>query len=253
MANKQYASLIRKTFHDRNCLSIYIKQYKSQRKKWKDTKIQEDKWRNYNLCNQQFSLCPNMEQCRGLSDCAPNALKRFFWALFETFLGLFECFPEYFLSTFLRTWKNFKVTQNLPPNMEQCRGLSDCNSCAPNALKRLNLKLHQNGFNSKLLRFYTHTIWYNIVSVSTISCVQSLVHFHFLESSTVEHNSGRIEHSGWAKSWGPLLHLAPSWPGPLFCMLLANSCTIFLCSLDVRNTDDQCRGPSVKEKDHLAG
>ena len=27
----------------------------------------------------------------------------------------------------------------------------------------------------------------------------------------------------------------------------------FLCSLDVENIDDQCRSPSVKEKDHLVG
>ena len=32
---------------------------------------------------------------------------------------------------------------------------------------------------------------------------------------------------------------------------LVHNCTIFLCSLDVRN--DQCRGPSIKEKDHLVG
>ena len=30
-------------------------------------------------------------------------------------------------------------------------------------------------------------------------------------------------------------------------------CTVYMCSLDVGNIDDQCRGPSVKEKDHLAG
>ena len=76
----------------------------------------------------------------------------FFYAFLSAFLGTF-------LSTFFRTLKSFKVTQNLPSNMEQCRGLSYCNSCAPNALKRLNLKLHQNGFNLKSLRFYTHTIW----------------------------------------------------------------------------------------------
>ena len=29
--------------------------------------------------------------------------------------------------------------------------------------------------------------------------------------------------------------------------------TIFLCSLDVRNIDDQSRGPSIKEKDDLVG
>ena len=33
---------------------------------------------------------------------------------------------------------------------------------------------------------------------------------------------------------------------------LAYNCTIFLCSLDVRNIDDQCRGPSIKEKDQPA-
>ena len=30
-------------------------------------------------------------------------------------------------------------------------------------------------------------------------------------------------------------------------------CTLFLCSLDVGNIDDQRRGPSIKEKDHIAG
>ena len=39
------------------------------------------------------------------------------------------------------------------------------------------------------------------------------------------------------------------WKVFAFC----DSGTIFLCSLDVRNIDDQCRGPSIKEKDHLAG
>ena len=34
---------------------------------------------------------------------------------------------------------------------------------------------------------------------------------------------------------------------------LLHNCTIFLCSLDVGNIDDQCRVPSIKEKDHLAG
>ena len=34
---------------------------------------------------------------------------------------------------------------------------------------------------------------------------------------------------------------------------LVHNCTIFLCSLDVINIDDQCRGPNVKEKDHLDG
>ena len=33
--------------------------------------------------------------------------------------------------------------------------------------------------------------------------------------------------------------------------IVVHNCTIFLCSLDVRNIDDQCRGPNVKEKDHL--
>ena len=36
-------------------------------------------------------------------------------------------------------------------------------------------------------------------------------------------------------------------------LYLVHNCTIFLCSLDVRNIDDQCRGPNVKEKDHLDG
>ena len=29
--------------------------------------------------------------------------------------------------------------------------------------------------------------------------------------------------------------------------------TLFLCSLDVGNIDDQCRGPIIMETDHLAG
>ena len=32
-----------------------------------------------------------------------------------------------------------------------------------------------------------------------------------------------------------------------------HNCTIFLCSLDVRNIDDQCRGPNIKEKIILLG
>ena len=31
------------------------------------------------------------------------------------------------------------------------------------------------------------------------------------------------------------------------------NCLLFLCSLDVGNIDDQCRGTIIKEKDHLAG
>ena len=35
---------------------------------------------------------------------------------------------------------------------------------------------------------------------------------------------------------------------------VVHNCTIFLCSLDVKYIyDDQCRGPSIKEKDHLVG
>ena len=32
-----------------------------------------------------------------------------------------------------------------------------------------------------------------------------------------------------------------------------HNCTIFLFSLDVGNTDDRCRSPSINEKDHLVG
>ena len=35
--------------------------------------------------------------------------------------------------------------------------------------------------------------------------------------------------------------------------VLVHNCTIFLCSLDVGSIDDQCRAPSIKEKDHLVG
>ena len=35
--------------------------------------------------------------------------------------------------------------------------------------------------------------------------------------------------------------------------IIVQNCTIFLCSLDVGHIDDQCRGPSIKGKDHLAG
>ena len=34
---------------------------------------------------------------------------------------------------------------------------------------------------------------------------------------------------------------------------VVNNCNIFLCSLHVGNRDDQCKGPSEKGKDHLAG
>ena len=34
---------------------------------------------------------------------------------------------------------------------------------------------------------------------------------------------------------------------------IVHNCTIILFSLDVGNIDDQCRGPSIKEKGHLAG
>ena len=32
-----------------------------------------------------------------------------------------------------------------------------------------------------------------------------------------------------------------------------HECTIFLCSLEIGNIHDQCRRPSIQEKDHLAG
>ena len=155
MANKQYASLIRKTFHDRNCLSIYIKQYKSQRQKWKDTKIQEDKMKELQSLQPAVFSLPQHGTMQGFirlqflrTKCSERALLSTFWVLFLVlFYAFLSAFLGTFLSTFFRTLKSFKVTQNLPSNMEQCRGLSYCNSCAPNALKRLNLKLHQNGFN----------------------------------------------------------------------------------------------------------
>ena len=34
---------------------------------------------------------------------------------------------------------------------------------------------------------------------------------------------------------------------PAVPICLVHNCIIFLCSLDVRNTGDQCRGPSIKE------
>ena len=39
----------------------------------------------------------------------------------------------------------------------------------------------------------------------------------------------------------------------LYIRPIAYNCTIFLCFLDVGNIDDHCRGPSIKEKGHLAG
>ena len=33
--------------------------------------------------------------------------------------------------------------------------------------------------------------------------------------------------------------------------IVEHNCTLFLCSLDVGNIGDQCRGASIKEKDHL--
>ena len=47
----------------------------------------------------------------------------------------------------------------------------------------------------------------------------------------------------WAELGGPP---PPATP-------LVHNCTIFLCSLDVGNIDDQSRGPSVKERDCLPG
>ena len=54
----------------------------------------------------------------------------------------------------------------------------------------------------------------------------------------------------------PVVALLPFGPSR---ETVVHNCTIFLCSLDVRNIDvdididDQCRGPSVKEIDHLVG
>ena len=143
--------------------------------------------------------------------------------------------------------------------MEQCRGLSDCNSCAPNALKRLNLKLHQNGFNF-IFWDLTHK-WYekNWECLNYILCPISLsLSLSWIFSGEAQFWQDRALRVSekWVrlkKVGAPycILHLLGQ--GPIFCILLANNCTILLCSLDVGNIDDQCRGPSVKEKDHLAG
>ena len=49
-------------------------------------------------------------------------------------------------------------------------------------------------------------------------------------------------------------HLGSNQPSHIiFYTFKEHNCTIFLCSLDDGNKDDQCRGPSIKEKDHLVG
>ena len=54
-----------------------------------------------------------------------------------------------------------------------------------------------------------------------LHCIKSFLvfyfHFHIPKSRWAEHNSGRMEHSGCAKSGGCLLHIAPTWPA---CNLL---------------------------------
>ena len=116
MANKQYASLIRKTFHDRNCLSIYIKQYKSQRQKWKDTKIQEDKMKELQSLQPAVFPLPQHGTMQGFirlqflrTKCSERALLSTFWVLFfSVFLRLFECFSGYFFKHLFQNLKEFQ-------------------------------------------------------------------------------------------------------------------------------------------------
>ena len=58
--------------------------------------------------------------------------------------------------------------------------------------------------------------------------------------------------------WNELpCYVIPKTSKYLFPSILASkvvhNCTIFLCSLDAGNIDDQGRGPVTKEKGHLAG
>ena len=49
-------------------------------------------------------------------------------------------------------------------------------------------------------------------------------------------------------------HLSSNQPSHIITYtFIVHNWTLFLCSLDVGNKDDQCRGPSTKEKDHLVG
>ena len=65
-----------------------------------------------------------------------------------------------------------------------------------------------------------------------------------IEEKRNDHTGGQRYHR---KNMSPHRRMA------LSSMSLVHNCTIFLCSLDVINIDDQCRGPNVKEKDHLDG
>ena len=51
----------------------------------------------------------------------------------------------------------------------------------------------------------------------------------------------------------PFRPLSPSPPPQLPQMLNTYNCTIFLCSLDVGNIEEQFRCTGTEEKDHLAG
>ena len=120
MANKKYASLIRKTFHDCNCLSIYIKQYKSQRQKWKDTKIQEDKMKELQSLQPAVFPLPQHGTMQGFirlqflrTKCFEKALLNTFWVLFWVFceyffLRLFEYFSGYFFKHLFENFKEFQ-------------------------------------------------------------------------------------------------------------------------------------------------
>ena len=63
----------------------------------------------------------------------------------------------------------------------------------------------------------------------------------------------RSRAASWASPSIRNLHQGQDGQSQNSTQYLVHNCTIFLCSLDVRNIDDQCRGPNIKEKDHLDG
>ena len=49
------------------------------------------------------------------------------------------------------------------------------------------------------------------------------------------------------------MSFSQAFPAEEVALGIVHDCNIFRCSLDVGNIDDQCRGPSMMETDHLAG
>ena len=77
-------------------------------------------------------------------------------------------------------------------------------------------------------------------------------HRDFRRASRTRAEFSRKLQSVWVCIRAPRIFCLWRFPSLRATTDLVHKRTIFLCSLDVGNIDDQCRGPSIKERYHLA-